>query len=218
MASGKCAKLRMSRKALAALTLAILAPAVPAALTGDRSTLAPEFAMGLFLIFGLANTPVAVSALIDVRRRKRRGGEIASIALVLLAFWFVMLCIPFCASIGWIGYCRLRLGMSEQEVVAILGRPAPGWRRSRHASGITSPGAEAMPIIERGIPLTGRFLEAGDGGHEATLLQDDRVEEPVVRAVTMRQWWGSSYAIDVAFDDDGRAIGIRLAWLRHFLY
>jgi hypothetical protein len=91
--------------------------------------------------------------------------------------------------------------MTEGEIAEILGCSSTEYRKSRHIGGITSPGEAEVLYRETGLPfadLPKRFGEKARNGQN----------------VTMRQWWGSGYAIDVAFGDDGAAVGVYLMKLR----
>src|SRR5262245_1571537 len=117
----------------------------------------------------------------------------ALILLLLAALWHARPWDP----IGPFGYLRVHLGMTDPEIAAILGAPSTDYRNSRHIGGITSPGMAAVLARESGLPhsqLPRRF---------GTKAQNGQV-------VTLRQWWGSHYAIGAAFDEQGKAVGVYL--------
>jgi hypothetical protein len=103
--------------------------------------------------------------------------------------------------IGPLGYRRLHVGMTETDITDVLGEPAKEYRSSWHVGGITSPGAVTVLDSESGLPfeeLPQRYGEKTRHGQN----------------VTLKQWWGSNYAINVAFDNDGLAVGIYLMTFR----
>src|SRR5262249_28878207 len=92
---------------------------------------------------------------------------LATVAAVCLLWYFQ----PW-DPIGPLGYYRLGLGMSEPEMVRILGDPAREYRRSRHLGGITSPGMATVLHREFGLPfeeLPKRYGEKARNGQNVTL-------------------------------------------------
>jgi hypothetical protein len=98
---------------------------------------------------------------------------------------------------GPISYLQLRLGMTEDDVERILLGRGREYRPVRRFGGMFSPGKIEVPLAETGLP-------------RANLPKRDDAPGDVV----VRQWWGVSYGIDVAFDKNGRAAGIYLCKLK----
>ena len=103
--------------------------------------------------------------------------------------------------IGPFGYCRIELGMTENEIAEILGPPSREYRRSRHIGGITSPGAAEVLFLESGLPFSDLPKRFGDKTRNG-------------QSVTVKQWWGREYAIDIALDENGAAVGLYLMKLQ----
>jgi hypothetical protein len=179
------------------------------------STRPPEVGLGIVLASELAICIVAPLALRDIRTGTLRGRPLAvaslgiGILLIVFSVWSQW-------RIGWIGYYRLHLGMETHEVRAILGPPHHNWRPVRHLGGSFPPWTEEMPLSETGLPLAnllrGERAEDRPEGGTRVQINDDEAD----REVTVQQWWGATHGIDVAFDEDGRAVGIYLSWLSDF--
>jgi hypothetical protein len=136
---------------------------------------------------------------------RRRVLLVAAVLAVLGLAWAAWHYRPW-EPIGPLTYWRLHLGVTESEVEALLSQPAGEYRPVRHIGGRTSPGVKEVPMAEKGQPREGlRHHWSG-------------TTTPDGRKVTMRQWWGESYAIDVAFDEHGTAVGIDLSTIEFFPY
>jgi hypothetical protein len=184
-------KLPVSRKAIAAIVVAAFPFCLWLIESGGRNY-PPEYALGLLLLVLLSSGLLAVSAVVDINRGKCRGAGIAGVVIVLAVGW-ALPSLQLLHPIGWIGYYRVQLGMSEEEISVILGTPARNWRRVRHVGGITSPGTEAMALAESGLPLAD-LLQAEpkeDRDSEAVVfrLRDGFDDGRAKRTVSIRQWW-----------------------------
>ena len=160
-----------------------------------------------FILGGLCGA--VIGPLVERARQYKLGRQVFSMpkwlaftcAAVSIVILGVMCYLRPWDPIGPFGYYRIDLGMTEPEIAAVLGDPAKEYRRSRHIGGITSPGVVTVLDSETGLPfedLPQRYGERARNGEN----------------VTMKQWWGSRYTIDVAFDEDGLAVGIYLMTFR----
>ena len=131
--------------------------------------------------------------------RKKRLPVALGLALLVLGvvLWD---CLPW-EMTGLLSYWRIELGMTEPEIVGLLGSPSTEHRVSRHIGGVTSPGCAEVLYRESGLPFEDLPKRFGDKARNG---QD----------VTVRQWWSRNYAIDVAFDENGAAVGVYLMKLR----
>jgi hypothetical protein len=119
------------------------------------------------------------------------------VLVLLIALWHYQ---PW-QLIGPRGYWQIQLRMTEPQIAEILGRPSTDYRPARHIGGMTSPGVAEVLFLESGLPfgdLPTRYGEKSKNGQE----------------VHIRQWWGTDYGIDVAFDSDGYAVGVYLMKFR----
>ncbi|MBM4072803.1 MAG: hypothetical protein FJ271_28330 [Planctomycetes bacterium] len=148
-------------------------------------------------------------AFVDILKTTRLGQRLTampkwialSLAVTLLLLLGVLWYLRPWDPIGPLGYHRVELGMAEAEVGAILGDPDKEYRRSRHIGGITSPGVVTVLKSEVGLPFEDLPTRYGEKARNGL-------------AVTLKQWWGSQYTIDVAFNDNGSAVGIYLMTFR----
>jgi hypothetical protein len=106
---------------------------------------------------------------------------------------------------------RLREGMSEAEVAAVLGCPSGDYR----------PAIWSRPdwFVSPSDPIGFLRAERGRSLQELDLLERQDVEDwvragrpvpPSPARVQRRRWWARGYGIDVAFDEHGRAIHVSL--------
>jgi hypothetical protein len=143
-----------------------------------------------FRIYAPAQRPAGTSLL----TRKELGASLG-LAVLLGTLGYLQPWDP----VGPWGYCRIGLGMTEEEIISIVGRPA--WDDQCRHGGMLSSGPMAVPYLSTGIAF------------------DDLPRRPIVKAsdgqvATVNWWRGSNYLIEVAFDNKGKAIGIRLMKLR----
>jgi hypothetical protein len=122
-------------------------------------------------------------------------GPLVVVALALAALYYE----PW-EPVGRLTYYRIRLGMSQEEVEAVMGEPPGNPADHRPPFGTTGPGGWLVEVAESGLPskelpdvAVGRSGKARDG-----------------QTVTLQQWWGDSYRIWVAFGEDGKAVGVYL--------
>jgi len=119
--------------------------------------------------------------------------------------WRLWLLLLFCSGMGlaWFfwpqdpigpaSFRRIQLGMKQHEVEAIVGLP-PGvfYTGPRGIGGVLSRG-----------PF-GSFREGKGVAWENTMV--DRIS----KRSTVATWWGNQFALQVAFDNDGDAVGVYL--------
>jgi hypothetical protein len=103
--------------------------------------------------------------------------------------------------VGPLGYWQLHLGMTDEDVTAIMGEASKERRRSRHIGGRLSPGMAESLWLEHGLAYDDLPRRHGEKARTGA-------------TVDVRQWWGSRYAINVAFDEHGKTVGIYLMTLQ----
>lgn len=106
-------------------------------------------------------------------------------------------------------YGRIRLGMTEAEVRALIGLP-PGTHQTREpAGGLMSSGNYGTIREQEGYPkvvLIGAFttVKADSKGLVSETTQDGRA------VCTIKQWWGTYHAIRVTLDENNVVVGKHL--------
>jgi hypothetical protein len=104
-------------------------------------------------------------------------------------------------AIAPVRFDRIRPGMTEGQVQALLGRP-PGFYYDRHPHLFTMSGPFAFPLRASGRP----FEVRPDGRHWVSSEG---------RPVTVQSWCGNTYSIEVAFDDREGVVGCSLSRNTH---
>jgi hypothetical protein len=146
--------------------------------------------------------------------RMRVGGpglrtpSIACLVAVLVAAWLTSFLMP--PRFGEREYRRLRVGMTEAEVVTALDAPAGDYRPAiwtdpdwcspfRDAVGFlrTQSGTSSLELEE---------LRQQDVSEWADWYRAGKKGPPPRARVKRKQWWARGSGIDVAFDRDGRVI------------
>jgi hypothetical protein len=103
-------------------------------------------------------------------------------------------------------YHRIRLGMSEGEVEALIGLPPGSHQSFRPIGGMVSPGQWGDMVAEYGLPAEA-VRQCRPNGVPSAAENG--------RPMRLVQWWGDRHAIRVAIDESGRVVGRYLIAVDH---
>src|SRR5262245_24985463 len=122
--------------------------------------------------------------------------------------WASMACLGVYAATAWFlrpwdpvnphQYYRIRLGMSERDAREVIGLPPGRYQSFRPIGGMGSPGQWGNLDAQSGLSID--VLPSGPRNGIARQAADGRM-------IRVLQWWGDSYAIEVAIDESGFVVG-----------